>query len=241
MCKADNYEKTEEHLGAMLSYYKSVNAIKLVLSSEFFVHIIFQSLKIPFNTPQVMAADRQKMADVDYVVRSLIAEAKSVLSKQDTITSIQPANLSRYASEKREKKFKESETDHKENESKFTKRCKFCKKRGHLVKNCFKVKNKVVIREKLSCFATFSSCYNVSQYIADKDWILDDDATEHHCENVNLLQKIIKLSVPIKVWTASEVLLATHESRANIEGQLMIIKCWYVPGFKVNLISRSKL
>ena len=35
--------------------------------------------------------------------------------------------------------------------------------------------------------------------------------------------------------------LATHESRANIEGQLMIIKCCYVPGFKVNLISRSKL
>ena len=71
---------------------------KLVLSSEFFVHIIFQSLKTPFNTPQVMVADIEKMADVDYVVRSLIAEAKSVLSKQDTTTSIQQANVSRYAS-----------------------------------------------------------------------------------------------------------------------------------------------
>ena len=103
MCKAelDNYEKTEEHLEAMLSCYNSVNATKVILQSEFFAHMIFQSLKIPFNTPQVMAADREKLVDVDYVVRSLIAEAKSVLSKQETTTSIQLANVSRYASEKR--------------------------------------------------------------------------------------------------------------------------------------------
>ena len=83
----------------MLSYYNSVNARKIILLSEFFAHVTFLSLKIPFNTPQVMAADREKLADLDYVVRSLIAEAKSVLSKQDTTTSIQQANVSRYASE----------------------------------------------------------------------------------------------------------------------------------------------
>ena len=246
MCKAelDNYEKTEEHLEAMLSCYNSVNATKVILQSEFFAHMIFQSLKIPFNTPQVMAADREKLVDVDYVVRSLIAEAKSVLSKQETTTSIQLANVSRYASEKREKNFNKSDTDHEENENKYTKRCKFCKKRGHLVKDCFKVKNKDVTRGKPSFFATFSSCYNVCQYNADEDWIFDDGATGHYCGNVNLLQKVKKLNVPIEVRTASEILLATHEGIANIElegGQIMIIKCWYVPGFKVNLISRSKL
>jgi len=84
-----------------------------------------------------------------------------------------------------------------------------------------------VIREKLSCFATFSSCYNVSQYNADENWILDDGTTEHYCGNVNLLQKVIKSSVPIEVRTASLILLATHEGIANIEleeGEIMIIK-----------------
>ena len=90
----------------MLSYYNSVNATKIRLLSEFFAHVTFLSLKIPFNTPQVMAADREKLADLDYVVRSLIAEAKSVLSKQDTTTSIQQANVSRYASEKKDKNLK---------------------------------------------------------------------------------------------------------------------------------------
>ena len=37
---------------------------------------------------------------------------------------------------------------------------------------------------------------------------------------------------------------ATHEGMANIKlegNQIMTIKCCYIPGFKVNLISRSKL
>jgi len=171
MCKAalNDYEKTEEHLEAILSYYNGVNATKLILPPEFFVYIIFQSLKIPFNTPQVLTADREKLVDVYYVVRSLIAEAKSVLSKQNTTTSIQLANVSRYAPDKREKSFKKSESDYDEYENKLIKRCKFCKKRGHLVKDCFKAKNKKVTTRKMSFFATFRSCYNASQYDAEKD------------------------------------------------------------------------
>ena len=105
MCKAalNDYEKTEEHLEAILSYYNGVNATKLILPPEFFVYIIFQSLKIPFNTPQVLAADREKLIDIDYVVRSLIAEAKSILSKQDITISTQLANVSRYVPDKRDK------------------------------------------------------------------------------------------------------------------------------------------
>ena len=111
--------------------------MKLIFSPELFVHVIFQSLKIPFNTPQVLTADREKLVDVDYVIRSLIAEAKSVLSKQDTTTSIQLANVSRYAPDKREKSLKKSESDFEEYEDKLIKKCKFCRKERSSCKGLF--------------------------------------------------------------------------------------------------------
>ena len=82
----------------------------------------------------------------------------------------------------------------------------FCKKKGHLMKDCFKAKNKKVTRKKMSFFATFGSCNNASQYDAEEDWILDDGATGHYCGNIKLLQNVIKLSAPREVRTASETL-----------------------------------
>ena len=50
--------------------------------------------------------------------------------------------------------------------------------------------------------------------------------------------------MPEEILSASQTLYATHNSTANIkllDSQCLSIECWYVPNFKVILVSRYKL
>lgn len=76
------------------------------------------------------------------------------------------------------------------------------------------------------------------------DWIFDDGATDHYCGNYELLKNSIKLKKPPEVKTASQVVRATHQGCVEIRlenGQCLILKCWYLPHFNINLVLRHKL
>ena len=86
--------------------------------------MVFQSLDVNFNTPQIAISNKEIPEDIDYFIRSLVSEAQSILSKNNITTSaIDLANYTKSSWKKT-------------NESK--KICKFCRKSGHLIYECDK-------------------------------------------------------------------------------------------------------
>jgi len=73
---------------------------------------------------------------------------------------------------------------------------------------------------------------------------LNDEATDHYCGNFELLKNPVKLKKSNEVRIASNVVRATHQKCVKIRlknGQYLILKCWYLPDFSINLVSRHKL
>ena len=118
----EDYSQIDAHLDTMKSYFNEINGIKKILAATPFLHIVLQSLCLPFNTPQTLIANNDPLEDIDYVFRSLSAEAKSKVTQMANYTN----NGSRKTFEK-----------------KSIIRCKLCKKKGHLVQDCFKVKKAI--------------------------------------------------------------------------------------------------
>ena len=121
-----DYAKTEEHLTKLRSYFNEINAVEKIVTPKAFIYTIFQSLDVNFNTPQIATSNKEISEDIDYFVRSLVSEAQSILSKNNITTSTM--NLANCTKSSRKKT----------NESK--KICKFCKKPGHLLNECYKKK-----------------------------------------------------------------------------------------------------
>ena len=189
-------------------------------------------MDVNFNTPQIATSNKEISEDIDYFVRSLVSEAQSILSKNNITTST--IDLANYTKSSRKKTY----------ESK--KICKFCKKSGHLINKCYKkkgIENKKAEKStRVATFSTNNQAFRVSAPVMD--WIFDDGATDHYCGNYELLKNPIKLKKTLEVKTASHVVRATHQGCVDIRlenGKCLVLKCWYLPNFNINLVSRHKL
>ena len=116
--RLNEYAKTEEHLTKLRSYFNEINAVEKILFPKAFIYMVFQSLDVNFNTPQIAISNKEIPEDIDYFMRRLVSEAQSILSKNNITTSTM--NLANYTKSSWKKT----------NESKI---CKFCKKPGHLM------------------------------------------------------------------------------------------------------------
>ena len=95
-------------------------------------------MDVNFNTPQIAISNKEISEDIDYFIRSLVSEAQSILSKNNITTStIDLANYTKSSWKKT-------------NESK--KICKFCKKSGHLINECYKKKGIENKKAKISSY-----------------------------------------------------------------------------------------
>ena len=130
--------------------------------------------------------------------------------------------------------------------------CYKCGKYGHKERDCW---GKRVRHESYTAisndddgyeysYSTIDSSMNLSERELSTVWILDSGATSHHTGNRKLLRNIRKLEKPQITMTGDgesaynevgETSIDTDDALLNLRDVI------FVPGFKVNLISVSKL
>lgn len=129
--------------------------------------------------------------------------------------------------------------------------CSYCKKPGHTVSQCRKIKNKpksVSVSTSKTNYTsefTLSSCFaNVPpKSTGSPEWIIDSGASSHMSNRKDWYDSISSHITPISVAN-SEQLLSPGKGNVNIPVSDCVNKIsgvLYVPGLATNLLSVSKL
>jgi hypothetical protein len=136
--------------------------------------------------------------------------------------------------------------------------CFYCKKKGHLKKDCRKMKadmqrqqqpggREVALAATCSDYVGVAFAATSSDYIGAKDeWVLDSGASNHMAYDSTIMINTYELAVPIsvkvgggsqlKAITAGDVVL-----RDDNNNRILLKEVLHVPGLAANLISVSKL
>ena len=146
---------------------------------------------------------------------------------------------------------------HGANDKRETRSCFYCKKKGHLKKDCRKMKADMQRQQQrpvreVALAATSSDYYDVAftatsaDYISTKDeWVLDSGASNHMACDSTFMMNTYELEEPIyvklgggsqlKAITAGDVVLRHNNFK------ILLKEVLHVPGLGANLISVSKL
>lgn len=124
--------------------------------------------------------------------------------------------------------------------------CHYCKKEGHVVKQCIKWKKDGRPPKQKEAGSVNSMALNITDvFTAECDnvnWFVDNGATHHVCNNKSLFKKIHSFDSPHTVTTASgDVVKALGygdiEIKVACSKTITLSNAWFVPTINKNLFS----
>ncbi|XP_074306420.1 uncharacterized protein LOC141641664 [Silene latifolia] len=87
-----------------------------------------------------------------------------------------------------------------------------------------------------------SSVSSVHNFFVLNDWIVDSGASDHMTYDLDILTNVVTLKVPIKVGLPDGSLKLVHKiGTVNLTDKIRLFNVFYIPDFKQNLMSVSKL
>lgn len=105
-------------------------------------------------------------------------------------------------------------------------------------------KNEPVVDKSRTVSSIVVASASSSDVPRRNDWIFDDGANDHFCSNFELLTEVTKTRSPVKVATPVNQALKTSTvgyALLPVDSFWLKIKCFYVPEFNYNIVSRYRL
>jgi hypothetical protein len=237
-----NKEEMESHLFGMEKIFDQLADLGMDLEEVFRVAIILASLPDSYDTlVTALEARDEKDLTLSYVKSKLLDESSKNLQDSDSV---------------QEKAFKIQGS---RDQSKII--CNYCKKEGHIKRNCFKLKNKTSSEEnnqqnsrdqdnQKANFATSgkSFCFASLNENCKDLWFVDSGASAHMCGNMKFFKTFVSRNVPVHLADGNAIqstgigsgYLNTIDSSGK-EITIEVKDVLFVPNLKGSLLSVQQL
>ncbi|XP_074306418.1 uncharacterized protein LOC141641662 [Silene latifolia] len=95
---------------------------------------------------------------------------------------------------------------------------------------------------QFACIVSHSSVSSVHNSFVLNDWIVDTGASDHMTYDLDILTNVVTLKVPIKIGLPDGSVKLVHKiCTVNLTDKIRLFNVFYIPDFKQNLMSVSKL
>lgn len=221
--KCDDYNNITEHLTEFMSILDQLSSLGLNFDEEIKAIILLSSLPTSFDNFIIAIETRDELPTMEILKNKIIEEFNRQSQNDNNRSSEAVLQIKVKGNNTRKTKSGPKQLI-----------CYFCKRSGHFCRNCPE-------KQKLESKSSSAMSAALADAKDDNVWVLDSGASHHLVNNINFMQKMIKINDDVRLADNS-VIKAKGRGTAKVKfrgHEIDLLDAVYVPDLKNNFISIS--
>lgn len=252
--KIENLSNIATNLSELKSIAGKLKLLGEIVSDDALMSIIISSLPKSFDSFLValkMMPENQR--NLQHLMSNVISRAKEISSAETSETALiarsnyekrQTNSQHRNSSRDRQRSFSQewqkrpSSRDRQRSSSRERNdTCHYCKKPGHFIRECRKLKYKESLRNDENNHIAYMAVNDIGK-IHD-NWVADSGSTLHITRNLNWLRNYQTLERPLNIYIGDGSVVYAEGFGTIVTDKLVVKPVYYVPNASANLFSIS--
>ena len=230
-----------EHIMQLRDTFAKLKSLKMEIADDFQVHFILNTLPHHYTPFKISYNTQNTKWSVNELLTMCVQEEERLLREESE--SVHMATGHSKASSSKRKKGKGKLHTPAHTIQKDSLKCFFCKKKGHMRKDC--PKRQAWLEKKGNLLSLV--CYESNMCVSHNDWWIDSGSTIHVS---NTLQGFLNQRKPLgsecSIYSGNQMpshveAVGTCKLILNSGHVLILDRTFYIPSFSRNLISVSRL